>query len=117
MSTNESHAGVVTCPACELHILVTDPNEAIEIYRRHKRVTDHEVEWERTSLNVTTSSTDTETVLTELADEYSEGVPIGVLSAALSAKGLAISEVLDELYSMRMEGKIYEPQEDHFLVL
>lgn len=117
MSTNESHAGVVVCSACELHVPVTDPNEAIEIFRRHKRVTGHEIEWERTALGVTASSPDTESTLTELTDTYPEGVPVGVLSAALSAHGVSIGDVLDELYALRMDGKIYEPIDDHFLVL
>lgn len=117
MSTSESHAGVVTCSACELHIPVTEPNEAVEIYRRHKKVTNHNVEWERTALSAPTQSTDIEVVLTSLADTYSEGVPVGVLTAVLSTRDVSISEVLNELYSLRMEGRIYEPLDDHFLVL
>lgn len=117
MSTNGSHAGVVACSACELHVPVTDPNEAIEIYRRHRSVTDHEIEWERTALNVTVSSTDVETVLGDLADTYPEGVPVGVLTAVLSTRGVSIGEVLDGLYDLRMDGRIYEPVDDHFLVL
>lgn len=114
---SESHAGVVTCSACDLHITVTEPNEAIEIYRRHRSVTDHEIEWERTALSATTQSTDVETLLTDLAETYSEGVPVGVLTAVVSTQGVSISDVLEELYSLRMDGRIYEPLDDHFLVL
>lgn len=117
MSTNESHTGVITCSACELHIPITEPNEAITIYRRHKSVTGHEIEWERVAISTTAQSTDVETLLTDLAETYSDGVPIGVLTAVLSCQGVSISEVLEELYALRMEGRIYEPVDDHFLVL
>lgn len=116
MSQSESHVGVVACPACELHVAVTDPNEAIEVYRRHERVTGHEIEWERTALGVTAASTDVESVLEELDGAFPEGVPIGVLTAALSARGVPISEVLDEVYDLRMEGEVYEPSDDHVCV-
>lgn len=114
MSASDKHAGVVTCPICELHLQVAEPNEAIEIYRRHRSVTNHEIGWERTALGVTVASTDTESALEALDDEYSDGVPVGVLSAALSAQGVSISEVLDDIYSLRMDGIVYEPRDDHF---
>ena len=117
MSSSESHAGVVTCSTCELHVTVTEPNEAVEVYRRHESVTGHEIEWERTALSATTRSTDVETLLTDLAATYPEGVPIGVLTAVVSSHGVSIGEVLDELYSLRMDGRVYEPLDDHFLVL
>lgn len=117
MSESDSHAGIVACRRCELHISVTDPNEAVEIYRRHERVTGHEVDWERTAIDVTASSTDTESVLRDLDDRFPDGIPVGVLTAALSARGVPISTVLDELYDLRMDGKIYEPVDDHFRVL
>jgi len=117
MTTSDPHAGVVTCPVCELHISVTKPNEAVEAYRRHNRVTGHEIEWERTALGVTAPSTDTETALTALDKGDPEGVPVGVLTAALSHSGVPISEVLEDLYALRMRGAIYEPSEDHFRVL
>jgi hypothetical protein len=117
MSTSEPHAGVVACSACEWTVTVTEPNEAIEIYRRHKRITGHEIDWERTALNVTASSADIESVLIDLEGTYPEGVPTGVLTAALSARGISIGEVLDGLYDLRMKGEIYEPLDDHFRVL
>jgi hypothetical protein len=117
MSTTEPHAGVVTCPTCEFHVSVAEPNEAVEVYRRHERVTGHEVEWERTALNVTALSSDVESVLETLDEEYSDGVPVGVLTAAASTRGVPISAVLDELYSLRMDGVIYEPLDDHFSLL
>ena len=117
MSGDDSHAGVVTCPACELHLAVEEPNEAVEIHRRHGRVTGHEVEWERTALTDTAPSTDVESVLAALDEEYDEGVPVGVLTATMSTRGVTIGAVLDELYSLRMEGAIYEPLDDHFSML
>lgn len=117
MTATESHTGVITCSTCDLHIPISEPNEAIEIYRRHKSVTSHEIEWERVALSTTPQCTDIETLLTDLAETYSDGVPIGVLTAVVSSQGVSISEVLEELYSLRMEGRIYEPVDDHFLVL
>lgn len=117
MAGSESYAGVVTCPTCDLHVQVTDPNDAIELYRRHNRVTGHDVAWERVALDVTASSADVESALAELEDEHSEGVPIGVLAAAVSPHGVAIADVLDGLYDLRMEGAIYEPADDHVRVL
>lgn len=116
MSEAEPHAGVVTCPTCDLHVRITDPNEAIELYRRHSRITGHDVEWERVSLDVTASSADVESALADLEDEHSDGVPIGVLAAALSPRGVTIADVLDSLHTLRMEGAIYEPTDDHVRV-
>jgi len=117
MSGREPHAGVVTCPTCELHVRVAEPNEAIEVYRRHSRVTGHDVVWERVALDVTAASADVESALADLDDGRSGGVPIGVLAAALSARGVPIADVLDELYELRMQGAIYEPTDDHVRVL
>ncbi len=117
MSGSEPHAGVVTCPTCELHVRVAEPNDAIEVYRRHGRVTGHDVEWERVALDVTTTSADVGSALADLDDGRPEGVPIGVLAAALSPRGVPIADVLDGLYELRMEGAIYEPTDDHVRVL
>jgi hypothetical protein len=117
MPGSDPHAGIVTCPTCDLHVQVTDPNEAIELYRRHNRVTGHDVEWERVALDVTASSANVESALADLEHQYSEGVPVGVLAAAVSHHGVAIADVVDGLYDLRMEGAIYEPADDHFRVL
>ena len=117
MSESKPYAGAVTCPTCDLHVQVTDPNEAIELYRRHSRVTGHDIEWERVSLDVTASAADIESALADLEDEHAGAVPVGVLAAAVSPHGVAIADVLDGLYDLRMEGAIYEPADDHFRVL
>ena len=117
MPGSDPHAGVVTCPTCDLHVRITDPNEAVELYRRHSRVTGHDVEWERVALDVTASAADIESALADLESRHPEGVPIGVLAAALSAQGVNIADVLDGLYDLRMEGAIYEPTDDHVRVL
>lgn len=116
MAESEPYAGIVTCPTCDLHVQITDPNEAIELYRRHNRVTGHDVEWERVALDVTASSADVESALAGLEGEHPEGVPVGVLAAAMSSRGVAIADVLDAIYDLRMEGAIYEPSDDHVRV-
>ncbi|WP_435185586.1 hypothetical protein [Halobellus sp. EA9] len=80
-------------------------------------MTGHEVDWERTAIGITAASTELEEVLRDLDEADSEGVSAGVLTAALSARGVSISEVLDELYDLRMDGRIHEPTDDHYSVL
>ncbi|MFB6251967.1 MAG: hypothetical protein ABEI27_09850 [Halobellus sp.] len=80
-------------------------------------MTSHEIDWERTAINFTASSAETESVLLNLEDRFPEGVPVGILTAALHDQGVSISEVLEDLYDLRMNGEIYEPIDDHYRVL
>ncbi|MBP2252391.1 hypothetical protein J2754_002737 [Halarchaeum solikamskense] len=111
------HAGAITCAACDFHAVITEPNDAIERYRRHRSVTGHAIKWEQTALGVGLDTNDIETALDALGDEYPDGVPLGVLTAALSEQGVTIETTLDAIYDLRMEGAIYEPRDDHVLVV
>lgn len=113
----QPHVGVVSCPTCGLNATVTDPNGAIDRYRRHHSVTGHALKWERTALGTAVETTNVESALDTLGDEYAEGVPIGVLTAALTERNVTIEETLQTIYDLRMEGAIYEPRDDHFLVV
>lgn len=117
MAAQEPHAGVVTCAACDLHTAVDEPNDAIDLYRRHAGVTGHDVEWERVAVGDAVAAADVKDALVELGDDYPEGVPLGVLTAALSEQGVTIAETLDALYDLRMSGEIYEPRDEHVLAV
>ncbi|GAA0307329.1 hypothetical protein [Halarchaeum salinum] len=117
MAAQEPQAGVVTCPVCDLHTAVDDSNDAVDLYRRHASVTGHDVEWERVAVGDTVSTGNVKAALVELGNDYSEGVPLGVLTAALAAQGISIAETLDTLYDLRMGGEIYEPRDDHVLAV
>ncbi|ADE01505.1 hypothetical protein [Haloferax volcanii] len=111
------HAGVVTCPACDLHVSVTEPNDAVDLYRRHANVTGHDVEWERVAFDVDVESDGVKTALTELGEDHPDGVELGRLAAALADNGVAIGETLDAVRDLRMSGEIYEPQDDYVLAV
>ncbi|QLC35361.1 hypothetical protein EFA46_013965 (plasmid) [Halarchaeum sp. CBA1220] len=117
MSAQEPQAGVVTCPACDLHAAVDEPNDAIDLYRRHTSVTGHDVEWERVAVGDAVTTADVKDALVALGDDYPEGVPLGVLTAALAERGVTIAATLDALYDLRMSGEIYEPRDDHVLAV
>ncbi|AKU09211.1 MULTISPECIES: hypothetical protein [Haloferax] len=110
-------AGVVTCPACDLHVSVSEPNEAVELYRRHANVTGHDVEWERVAFDAEAESDDVKEALIELGEDHPDGVALGRLAAALTDNGVAIGETLDAVRDLRMSGEIYEPQDDYVLAV
>lgn len=116
MPRQEPGAGTVVCPVCDFRSAVATPNEAIELYRRHVRITGHDMEWERTTLNVIAESTDVESALEALSSDHSDGVSLGILTAALADQGITIAETLDTIYDLRMDGTVYEPHDDHLLV-
>ena len=115
MSERQTRRFAVTCPTCGTREELDDPNEAVEMYRRHRSVTGHAIEWERADLDVDVPSGGVEATLRALGDRYDEGVPVGVLTAAMSERGVGIDETLDELYELRMAGQLYEPKDDHLL--
>lgn len=104
---------VVTCPKCETRTALTHPNEAVETFERHRGVTGHAMVWERADLGVETPVGDVARVLEELAEACDAAVPIGSVTAAMSEQGVTIAETLDELYELRMTGRLYEPRDDH----
>ncbi|ELZ96252.1 hypothetical protein [Haloferax sulfurifontis] len=110
-------AGVVTCPSCDLHVAVAEPNDAVELYRRHANVTGHDVEWERVAFGAEAESDDVKEALIELGEDHPDGVELGRLAAALTDNGVAIGETLDAVRDLRMSGEIYEPRDDHVLAV
>ncbi|NUB93469.1 hypothetical protein HT576_20955 [Haloterrigena sp. SYSU A121-1] len=115
MSTQDQAPYVAVCPECDVDLQTDAPNETVEFYRRHYRVTGHEVEFERAQLDLDedVASDDLKDVVWQLQEQYENGVPIGVVAAVMSDRGLSIGETVDEIHEVRMTGGLYEPQDDH----
>jgi hypothetical protein len=116
MSTQDQALYVASCPECDVDLRTETPNEIVEFYRRHYRVTGHDVEFERAPMELAedVASDDLKDVIWQLQEQYENGVPIGVVAAVMSDRGLSIGETLDEIHEVRMTGGLYEPQDDHF---
>jgi hypothetical protein len=116
MSTQDQAPYVASCPECDVDLRTETPNEIVEFYRRHYRVTGHDVEFERAPMELAedVASADLKDVIWQLQEQYENGVPIGVVAAVMSDRGLSIGETLDEIHEVRMTGGLYEPQDDHF---
>jgi hypothetical protein len=117
--TTERDAFVVACPDCEVERATDDPNETVAFYRRHSATTGHDVTVERApeaGLDDVPDDADVRAVVAALEERYEEGVPIGVVAAAMSARGETIGGTLDAIHTQRMRGGLYEPRDDHLRV-
>lgn len=116
-SRDERTPLAVVCADCATRKELEDANEAVAFYRRHRSITGHDIEWVRTDLDVPAASEDD---LKELVDElegrFEDGVPIGVVTAAMGNRGLTIGETLSAIRELRMGGELYEPRDDHLRV-
>lgn len=108
----------VVCADCEVSKELDGANEAVAFYRRHHSVTGHDVEWVRADLDGTeaASEADLEGLIGELGRRFEEGVPIGVIAAAMGERGHTIGETLAAIRERRMAGELYEPRDDHLRV-
>ncbi|WP_254545808.1 hypothetical protein [Halomarina pelagica] len=118
---------VVACPDCEVRTATDDPNETVAFYRRHRAVTGHDLAWERAEfdgaddLRPDADGTDGpgggEAVLAAIVDDlegtYGNGVPVGIVAAAMGARGVPMGETLERIRALRMRGALYEPRDDH----
>ena len=101
-------------------IEVTAANEVVEFYRRQTRLTATDVEWlscEHRAVTAAPDSGGVEHVLDALAEQFNNGVPLGIVAAAMSKQGWTVGETLDALYELRMAGGLWEPREDHLCPL
>jgi hypothetical protein len=108
---------VARCDVCGERTSTTEPNDVVRFYRRHHAVTGHDVVWERTPSDLATPPAGTEiravdAALTALTAD-ADGVPLGLLSAALSANGWTVGETLDAVHERRLRGALWEPRDDH----
>ncbi|MDL5360648.1 hypothetical protein [Halalkalicoccus sp. NIPERK01] len=117
MSQRERRSFVV-CEACDVSKEVDDPNEAVAFYRRHRSITGHDVAWGWADFDGLESSSedDLASVIAGLEDRFEDGVPLGIVSAAMADAGRTIGETLEAIRSLRMDGELYEPRDDHIRV-
>lgn len=120
MSQRERRSFVV-CEACDVSKEVDDPNEAVAFYRRHRSITGHDVAWGWTDFDGLESRSDRESddlasVIAGLEGRFEDGVPLGIVSAAMADRGRTIGETLEAIRSLRMDGELYEPRDDHIRV-
>ena len=113
MSERQTRRLAVACPTCGTREELENPNEAVEMYERHRSITGHAIEWERADLDIDTPTGDVEAVVRALGDSYEEGIPVGVITAVMNEQEVGIDETLDELRELRMQGRLYEPKDDH----
>ena len=112
MTGADSARFVVECRECETRTATDAANEVIEYYRRHHGVTGHEIEWVRTG-EASVEAGDLTGVVREFDDQYENGVPIGVIAAAMGERGEAVGETLATIHAARMTGGLWEPHDDH----
>lgn len=120
MKQQERADFIVVCADCELRKELATPNEAVAFYHRHRSITGHDVSWERADIDLLrrVPAGDLKTVIEGLAleGEFTDGVPTGVITAAMSERGATIGETLEAIHELRMAGELYEPRDDYLCV-
>lgn len=106
----------VVCSDCGVRKRIEFENEAVAFYRRHRSVTGHDIEWELIDAVEQVASDDLRSIIDELQARFPDGVPIGVITVAMSERGATIGETLGDIRELRMGGELYEPRDDHLRV-
>lgn len=107
---------VARCTESNGRVEASSANEVVEFYRRLQRVTGTDVEWvfaEHPAVTKAPDSGDVEHVLRALDEYFEHGVPIGIITAAMSKQGQTVAETLSALHDLRMSGALWEPRADH----
>jgi hypothetical protein len=107
---------VAQCTATGTRIATSTANEVVAFYRRRQRLMDTDVEWVATqhpAVSQAPAADDVASVLRALDDDFEDGVPLGVLAAAMDKHGQTIGDTLDDVYDLRMSGSLWEPRADH----
>jgi hypothetical protein len=116
MSHQDTVPFVAQCTRTGETIETTTANEVVAFYRRQQRLMDTDVEWvvaDHDAISPELDADSVESALRELDDEFEDGIPIGILTAAMSNEGKTVGETLTDLYELRMSGSIWEPRSDH----
>ncbi|MFC4548836.1 MULTISPECIES: hypothetical protein [Halorussus] len=116
MSHQHPNVVTVSCPDCGVSKDVDPPNQAIAFYRRHNKLTGHDVEIDRADVGVETEvphDGDVGVVVAELETRFDDGVPLGVVAAVTSEHGVTVGETLAAVRERRLRGELYEPRDDH----
>ncbi|MDG5778085.1 hypothetical protein VB773_03390 [Haloarculaceae archaeon H-GB2-1] len=93
-----------------------DANEVLAFYRRQSRTAGEDVEWtfaDHPAVTAAPDEGDLATVVRELDAHFENGVPIGIIAAALSKQGDTIGDTMDAIHDLRMTGGLWEPRDDH----
>ncbi|SEQ77742.1 hypothetical protein [Natrinema salaciae] len=104
---------VAACEECGVETEIETANEIVAFYRRHHRQTGHDVVLTRAALVFEPPAGALETIVADLERRYEDGVPIGIVAAAMSERGVSVGETLAEIDDVRMTGSLYEPRDDH----
>lgn len=115
-STQDALPFVARTTATDEVVEAPTANEVVEFYRRQQELTGTDIEWvfaEHPAVTQAPESGDIEAVLRGLDDHFENGVPIGIVTAAMGKQGKTVEETLAALYDLRMSGSLWEPQSDH----
>jgi hypothetical protein len=115
-TTQASVSFVARATATGERIEATAANEVVAFYRRQTGLVATDVEWVSCDHPAVTAAPDSggvEHVLDALAEAFEGGVPLGIVTAAMSKQGWTVGETLDALYDRRMAGALWEPRDDH----
>ncbi|WP_227378190.1 hypothetical protein [Haladaptatus halobius] len=115
MSSQDQAPYVAACPECDATQQTDSPNEIIDFYRRHYRVTGHDIKIKHADTDLDTGITaqDLKGIIRQLEEHHQNGVPVGIIAAVMNERGLSVKETLDQIHEIRMGGGLYEPQDDH----
>lgn len=116
MSQQQAMPFIARCPTTGERFEAATANEIVESYRRQHRLTGNDLEWvfaEHDAVAKAPESEDVVEVLEALDERFDDGVPLGIVTAAMGEQGLTIGETLDTLYELRMTGQLWEPRDDH----
>lgn len=126
MSTQRPSRFVVACPDCEVDRRTDDPHEVVAFFRRHRSVTGHEPTFEAADAfpdvdveldhlpradGEDAGGDEVKAVVRALEPAFEDGVPVGVVAAAMHGRGVTIAETLERIHEVRMRGGIYEPRD------
>jgi hypothetical protein len=94
----------------------TDANEVVAFYRRQRRTAGEDVEWtfaDHPAVAAAPEEGDLASVVRALDEHFENGVPVGIITAAMSKQGYTIGETMDAIHDLRMTGGLWEPRDDH----
>ncbi|WP_247003493.1 hypothetical protein [Halosolutus gelatinilyticus] len=120
MTTYRQPPFVAICPDCDVECETMEPNEVVAFYRRHYRHTGHDVVVTRADpdadLDDEVADPDDVAAIVDALDARDgdeNGVPIGIVVAAMSERGDTVGEALGAIEKVRLTGALYEPRDDH----
>jgi len=115
-TTQESAPFIARATATDELIESTAANDVVEFYRRQNGLTGTDVEWvifDHPAVTQAPDSGDVEDVLNALDEQFKGGIPLGIITAAMSKQGWTVGETIASLHELRMSGALWEPRDDH----